>query len=412
MYLSILILPLLGSTISGFLGRKIGVTGSHIIACSCLILSSILATIAFYEVGICGSPVSINLISWIDSELMYISWEFLFDQLTISMFIPVLYISSLIHIFSIDYMSEDPHNQRFFSYLSLFTFFMLLLVSGANYFVMFVGWEGILECLKWCEWALPDNNISECVICATTPSMLRAEGRHNKLTSNQRIGPHNLDILSMIIGSTLGDTHLEKRGKGTRIIFEQSNKNIEYLMWFHNYLSVRGYCNIQKPKLHKRIKKDGIFYHYRVNSYTFSSLNWIHDMFYTGAASLSQRQSINYIQKKIKIIPLNIEEYLTPLALAIWFMDDGSKIGNSARIATNCFLHNEIIFLSEVLYKKYNLKTSVLSSGINKGHIIYISTKSMTDFIDIVKPFMLPSLFYKLGLPYGDTNLWRSHLTS
>lgn len=110
MYLSILILPLLGSTISGFLGRKIGVTGSHIITCSCLILSSILATIAFYEVGICGSPVSINLLSWIDSELMYISWEFLFDQLTVSMFIPVLYISSLIHIFSTDYMSEDPAN--------------------------------------------------------------------------------------------------------------------------------------------------------------------------------------------------------------------------------------------------------------------------------------------------------------
>jgi NADH-ubiquinone oxidoreductase chain 5 len=55
------------------------------------------------------------------------------------MFIPVLYISSLIHIFSTDYMSEDPHNQRFFSYLSLFTFFMLFLISGGNYFVMFVG---------------------------------------------------------------------------------------------------------------------------------------------------------------------------------------------------------------------------------------------------------------------------------
>lgn len=143
MYLSILILPLLGSIISGFMGRKIGVTGAHLITCTCLILASILSTIAFYEVGICGSPVSINLVSWVDSEFMSIKWEFLFDQLTVSMFLPVLYISSLIHIFSTDYMSEDPHNQRFFSYLSLFTFFMLLLVSGANYFVMFVGWEGI-----------------------------------------------------------------------------------------------------------------------------------------------------------------------------------------------------------------------------------------------------------------------------
>jgi len=143
MYLSILILPLLGSFVSGFLGRKIGVTGSHLITCTCLIFSSILATIAFYEVGLCGSPVSINLFSWINSEFMSISWEFLFDQLTVSMLIPVLYISSLIHIFSTDYMAEDPHNQRFFSYLSLFTFFMLVLVSGANFFVMFIGWEGI-----------------------------------------------------------------------------------------------------------------------------------------------------------------------------------------------------------------------------------------------------------------------------
>ena len=143
MYLSILIFPLLGSFVSGLLGRKIGVTGAHIITCTCLIISSILATIAFYEVGLCGSPVLVHLSTWMDSEILSIQWEFLFDQLTVSMFIPVLYISSLIHIFSTNYMAEDPHNQRFFSYLSLFTFFILVLVSGANYFVMFVGWEGI-----------------------------------------------------------------------------------------------------------------------------------------------------------------------------------------------------------------------------------------------------------------------------
>ena len=143
MYLSILILPLLGSIVSGLIGRKVGVTGSHIITISCLFFSSVLASIAFYEVGLCGSPVSIQLLSWIDSENMSISWSFLFDSLTVSMFIPVLYISTLIHLFSVNYMGEDPHNQRFFSYLSLFTFFMLILVSGANYFVLFVGWEGI-----------------------------------------------------------------------------------------------------------------------------------------------------------------------------------------------------------------------------------------------------------------------------
>ena len=108
MYLSIIILPLLGSIVSGFMGRKVGVTGSHYITCTCLVLSSLLMSIAFYEVGICGSPVNINLGSWVDSELMLISWEFYFDQLTVSLGLAVLYCSSLIHIYSIDYLSSDP----------------------------------------------------------------------------------------------------------------------------------------------------------------------------------------------------------------------------------------------------------------------------------------------------------------
>lgn len=108
MYLSILFLPLLGSVVSGLLGRKIGVTGSHIITCSSLGFTSVMAAIAFYEVGICGSPVSIYLTSWIDSELMSISWGFLFDSLTVSMLIPVLFVSTLVHIYSISYMGEDP----------------------------------------------------------------------------------------------------------------------------------------------------------------------------------------------------------------------------------------------------------------------------------------------------------------
>ena len=143
MYLTILILPLLGSIISGFFGRKIGVTGSHIVTITCLLLSSLLSSIAFYEVIIEGSPVEINITKWVNSGILMINWGFLFDSLSVAMLIPVLFISTLVHLFSVDYMSGDPHNQRFFSYLSLFTFFMLILVSGSNYLVMFVGWEGI-----------------------------------------------------------------------------------------------------------------------------------------------------------------------------------------------------------------------------------------------------------------------------
>src|ERR1700743_1761013 len=143
MYLTIIILPLIGSLISGFLGRKVGSSGSKFITCLSLIITSLLITIAFYEVGISGSSVSINILSWIELENLNISWTIYFDQLTVSLGLAVIYCSTLIHIYSVDYLSNDPHNQRFFSYLSAFTFGMLVLICGGNFFVMFVGWESI-----------------------------------------------------------------------------------------------------------------------------------------------------------------------------------------------------------------------------------------------------------------------------
>ncbi len=146
MYLSIIILPLLGSVVSGFFGRKVGVTGSRILSCLSIFTTTILAIISFFEVGFSNNPVSINMFKWLDSESFNIAWNFQFDSLTVSMLIPVLVISSLVHFYSIGYMSHDPHNQRFFSYLSLFTFMMIILVTGNNYLVMFVGWEGVGVC--------------------------------------------------------------------------------------------------------------------------------------------------------------------------------------------------------------------------------------------------------------------------
>ena len=109
MYLTILILPLIGSIISGFFVRKIGVTGSHIVTITCLLVSSLLASIAFYEVIIAGSPVEINLTTWVNSGILVINWGFLFDSLSVAMLIPVLFISTLVHLFSVDYMSGDPY---------------------------------------------------------------------------------------------------------------------------------------------------------------------------------------------------------------------------------------------------------------------------------------------------------------
>ena len=146
MYLALIVLPILGSIVSGFFGRKVGVSGSQLITCTCVIITTFLSIMTFIEVGLNNIPVTIYLFKWIDSETLNISWGFNFDSLTVSMLIPVLIVSSLVHVYSIGYMSHDPHNQRFFSYLSLFTFMMIVLVTANNFLLMFVGWEGVGIC--------------------------------------------------------------------------------------------------------------------------------------------------------------------------------------------------------------------------------------------------------------------------
>ena len=114
MYLTWIALPLLSALISALLGRKIGKKGSQIISCITISISTILGIIGFYEVCIASAPVSIELTNWINLELLQINWGLNWDSLTVAMLLPVLIVSTAVNIYSIGYMSEDPHNQRFF----------------------------------------------------------------------------------------------------------------------------------------------------------------------------------------------------------------------------------------------------------------------------------------------------------
>jgi NADH-ubiquinone oxidoreductase chain 5 len=143
MYITIIFLPFLAAILSGLFGRILGVRGVHILNIICLLLTTLLTFIAFYEVILCNSSVSIELFSWVSLEYLNISWSFYFDELTVSMLIPVLIVSLLVHIYSIGYMGEDPHQQRFFSYISLFTGLMIILVTGSNFLVMFLGLQNL-----------------------------------------------------------------------------------------------------------------------------------------------------------------------------------------------------------------------------------------------------------------------------
>ncbi len=143
MYLLIITLPLLGSLTSGLFGRFLGSRGAAVITTTCVILSSILSCIAFYEVALGASTCFLSVAPWIKSEMFDASWGFLFDSLTVVMLIVVTFVSSLVHLYSISYMLHDPHSPRFMCYLSIFTFFMLMLVTGDNFIQLFLGWEGV-----------------------------------------------------------------------------------------------------------------------------------------------------------------------------------------------------------------------------------------------------------------------------
>jgi NADH-ubiquinone oxidoreductase chain 5 len=138
--------PLIGSFSAGLFGRYLGPNGSSISTTSCLIMSFLCSFFAFYEVALLECSVYIKLMPWIDSEVLNIDWGFMFDTLTVTMCCVVTFVSSLVHLYSVEYMANDPHLSRFMCYLSLFTFFMLILVTADNFVQMFVGWEGVGLC--------------------------------------------------------------------------------------------------------------------------------------------------------------------------------------------------------------------------------------------------------------------------
>lgn len=146
MYLLIIFLPILTSIITGFFGNFLTKKGTTRIASGFIILTCILSYIVFYEVCFCLSPCYITLSPWIFAGSFKLYWDFIFDSLTATMLVVVLTISSVVHVYSISYMGHDPHINRFMSYLSLFTFFMIILVTANNYIQMFVGWEGVGLC--------------------------------------------------------------------------------------------------------------------------------------------------------------------------------------------------------------------------------------------------------------------------
>ncbi len=182
----------------------------------------------------------------------------------------------------------------------------------------------------------------------------------------------------------LGDSWGGRSSASTYFVLQQEDSNVSYLMWFHNLLVSLGYSIPNKPKMEKRIGKDGkIRFFYRVRTFCFSSLNWIHQLFYPYG---------------IKVVPANIADYLTPLALAVWIMDDGLRMSSGLNIATHGFSKADVELLSKVLWDKYGIKTTLHRFKPDMDqYSLYISAKSMPLLVNIIRPHYHPSMYYKLG---------------
>ncbi len=144
MYTAIVFLPLIGFLIAGLFGRMIGDKASEYVTSGLVSLSALLSWIAFFSVGYSDAQTQIvPLFTWIQSGNFAVEWAIRVDTLTVVMLVVVNTVSALVHVYSIGYMHHDPHKSRFFAYLSLFTFAMLMLVTAENLLQMFFGWEGV-----------------------------------------------------------------------------------------------------------------------------------------------------------------------------------------------------------------------------------------------------------------------------
>lgn len=143
MYQAIVFLPLLGALIAGLFGRSIGDKASRMITTGFVIISALLSWVAFFKVALGGEWVTIHIMTWIDSGALEADWTLRIDTLTAVMLVVVNSVSALVHVYSNGYMKDDPHKTRFFAYLSLFTFAMLMLVTANDLVQLFFGWEGV-----------------------------------------------------------------------------------------------------------------------------------------------------------------------------------------------------------------------------------------------------------------------------
>jgi len=222
------------------------------------------------------------------------------------------------------------------------------------------------------------------LLILTTPFELF--NKFSKFENFNKIGPHNIDILSIIFGSLLGNAQAEKvkelNQEETKIQFIQKNIHTEYILFLHKLISFLNYCDSKIPVATSKLGPKGkIIKVVKFSTWSCLSFNEIYSLWY---------------KNNVKYVPANIGLYLTPLALAIWVMDNGALVGNSLKFTNKYYTYNCCLILVKALNENFNLKACIELTGSNNHYTIRILKESKEDLRKIVYPYIIPEMKYKI----------------
>jgi len=249
----------------------------------------------------------------------------------------------------------------------------------------------------------PDLSIFDCFNLPILPDYKLRDSQGRFRSPNQEelkpIIPFSKEIIDPLIGNLLGDgslrfTHKDLNGKpklNTNALYAITLKNKDYIyhLWQNIYNSI---CTNTEPRPWPNPKTGKPISQYAFNTKSLPYLTLLHSQWYKWS---------EYKKRFIKIVPLNIEELLTPIGLALWIMDDGFKSGNGIGLCTESFTLAEVELLKKVLEFKFGLTVTIRirnTSGGTLGYRLSISSKSREKLLSIVKSYFIPSMNYKLGL--------------
>lgn len=209
-------------------------------------------------------------------------------------------------------------------------------------------------------------------------AILHCRSFHSRIRAASRIGPHNQDVLSVIVGSLLGDAYGNRRSaEGTRICYRQSSIHKDYLFWLYSFFYTRGYCSNLEPRMYTRLLKhkgkEVKHFGYEFNTFTFRSFNWIHEMFY---------------HKGKKVIKPVIEDFITPLSLAIWISSHPNNNYEELKFYTDFRRKEDIDKLIVILKNRFGLICYSFENRDSRFGI-GIANESKESFITLIEPILL-----------------------